>query len=426
MAGLFLSIQIALIQISSVYLRYLPFRTNLTEDEIKIFWRKMFLLCAIIITAHTILFAKFGVSPLIYKMAMLAGAAIYFALSVILILEKLIYHVFALGMQLLWTILLHTAASMTNSFLQQFLAVNEIFLQSLLYLLFFAALWRVEVNLFENILPARRVMEKEFKWYIALLPLPIFAGIFIPMFDNVLLHSFKERIVRFFIPLFFFLLYRSINLLTLQIEQKNRQEYLNKILSQQLQRLKARDSVIQENQRQISVFRHDLRHNYRLIAAMLRENKIAQAIEFISNQDKLLRQVEFENAAQSSITHSVVSIYLRKAQELSINFESKIRLPLNYVGGDFTALLSNLLDDAINFLQSQPPNAREIILAVSYDSQNIFMELSISCSEEILFAENFPAAMKNLSAFQEKHCAKIKNAQTADRLSILVSFKIAQ
>lgn len=417
MIGLFISIQIAAIQLSSVYLRYLPFRAGLTDDEIKFFWLKMLLLCGVIITADSILFLKFGVSALLYKSVSIVGMIIYFALSVILIREKFIYHVCALGMQLLWTILLHTLASITISFLNKFFIINEFFWQSALYLVFFAALWRVEVKLFENILPTRLVMEKELKWYMALLPLPIFLGIFIPMFDNVFLHSFKERIVRFFIPLFFILVYRSINLMTLQIEQKNRQEYWNKILNQQLQSLRARDSVIQESQKQVAVFRHDLRHNYRIIAAMLRENKISQAIEFISRQDNLLHQVEVANSEKNSVLHSVISIYRRKAQELSIKFEEKIHLPANYGGGDITVLISNLLDDAINLFQ-----AREIFLSISYDAQNIFLEFESLNGAEIIFEDSGCNTVKTLETFKQKHSAKIKNVQAAKRLNISVSF----
>ncbi len=425
----FISINIALIQLSNVYLRYLPFRSNLTEDETRKFWIKILKLCSILITADTILFLKFGILPLIYKMMFLIGWLSYFAMSVLFIKDKFKNHIFVLGMQGLWAILLQTLASITISLLKNFFVVNEIFMQGLIYLVFFAILWRFEIKLFENVLPARPVMEQHFKWYIAILPLPMLFGITTPMMDNIFIHSFKERLVRFFIPLFFFLVYRSLSNLTLQLEKKNQQEYFNRILNHQLQSLKTRDLIIQENQKSLAVFRHDLRHNCRLIAAMLKEGKIQNAIDFISKQDMLLRQTESEKDSSISVLQSVISIYRQKAQENSIKFDAKINLPINYNSGDVTILLSNLLDNAINFSKSDPPNEREIFLLVSYDEDSIFIDIANSFNEKIIFDEsglprwNLGNGMKTLLTFRDKHFAKIKFVQTEKRLNISIYFR---
>jgi signal transduction histidine kinase len=196
-----------------------------------------------------------------------------------------------------------------------------------------------------------------------------------------------------------------------------------------LQSLKERNLIIQDEQKKLAVFRHDLRHNYRLIAAMLNENKIQKAIDFISKQDELLRNVDANDDLPPSILHSVISIYRKKAQELSIKFYSKINLPLNYNSGDITILLTNLLDNAINFNKSDSLEKREIILSVSYDEDNIFIEIANRFNEKVILDENglprwkFGNGMKTLLAFRDKHLAKIKFIRTDDRLNILIYFR---
>ena len=77
---------------------------------------------------------------------------------------------------------------------------------------------------------------------------------------------------------------------TRQIDEQRHNEYINNMLNQQLESLKRHNLLIQENQKQISIFRHDLRHSYRLISAMLKEGNVEEALIHIKTQDELINQ----------------------------------------------------------------------------------------------------------------------------------------
>lgn len=428
MALVVIALSVTLIQLSGVYLRYLPFRADLTDDKTKNFWRKIFALSAVLFSCNIFLFEEFGIVPLIYKSAFALGWFSYVGLSVILIRQKFAYHIFVVGMQGLWSIMLHTMASIFNSLFLKNFSVNEIFLHSALYLFLFLILLRAETEVFKNILSAQRILEKQFKWYVAILPLTILFGIVIPMVDDILIHSFKQRILRFLIPLFFFLIYRSFNMMVLQIDKKNQQAHLNQLLNQKLQTLKEHNLLIEENQKQLAIFRHDLRHNYRLIAVMLNEGKVSKAIKYILHRDKLLSQTETEEDMPESLLDSVILIYRRKAQDFSIKFETDIKLLSlnNSADGDIIILLSNLLDNAINASKKQPLESREITVMIAQIDKNISLEVSNRYDEKIILDKNgfpnwkFGGGMNTLLTFQKKYDAEINFVQSEGKLKILI------
>ena len=59
-------------------------------------------------------------------------------------------------------------------------------------------------------------------------------------------------------------------------------------LSDKLSRLKEYNELIQENHKKVSVMRHDLRHNYNLIYALLESGNLEKAREHIKKQEELL------------------------------------------------------------------------------------------------------------------------------------------
>jgi len=70
--NLWLPVIVALIQISDSYLRYLSFKSGMTEEEKAVFWRRIWafgafaaFICALILNS--------GVSPFAYKLILMVG-----------------------------------------------------------------------------------------------------------------------------------------------------------------------------------------------------------------------------------------------------------------------------------------------------------------------------------------------------------------
>ena len=91
----------------------------------------------------------------------------------------------------------------------------------------------------------------------------------------------------YFIATFFFL-YHYILTAAKKFYDLQRTERNKRRLQEKIDVLKDYSTQIEENQRLVSVMRHDLRHNYNLIHSMLKNGLIDEAREHISKQKQIL------------------------------------------------------------------------------------------------------------------------------------------
>ncbi|MBQ7704544.1 MAG: sensor histidine kinase [Selenomonadaceae bacterium] len=427
---LLVSATIALTQILNACLRWLPFSKRMTLEESKILWKKFLILAALLFVGDTILFQIYGLDAKFYKLAFSVGWILYFGIAAVTIREKFIRHIFVFGMHGIWALIVQGMAGTLNSAVQEFFSVNEFLLQGILNIFWLVILWQWEKEIFINLLMPNYFFESKYRWFNALLPLVILAGIYLTMLNNVLIQPFKERFLRFLIPGFFLIMYRSANVANREIEKKNRRQYFNKILQQQLQNLREYNLIQQENQQQVAIFRHDLRHNYRLISAMVKEGKFQAAIEHIQIQNELLGKTdESEKISANSILNAVILTYQAKAQNLGITATVDIQAFELSNEGDFTIVVSNLFDNAISASLKQSADSRKIFLSILRAGEKIFLEISNRCEEILELDEKglplwkYGTGMKTLLEFQEKYQAQVNFAQTEDWLKISVSWE---
>ncbi len=427
---LLVSATIGITQLLNAYLRYLPFSKRMTLEEIQTLWTKFLVLAALLFFGYTILFQIFGLDAKFYKLAFTIGWIFYFVISVVTIKEKFIHHIFVFGMHGIWALIIQGMAATVNATLQEFFTVNEFLLQGILNIFWLVILLKWEKEIFINLLLPNYFFESKFRWYNALLPLAILMGTYLTMLDNVLIQPFKERFLRFLIPIFFLMMYRSVNIANREIEKKNRREYFNKTLQQQLQNLREYNLIEQENQKQLAIFRHDLRHNYRLISAMVKEGKFQAAIEHIQLQNELLGKTdESDKISANSILNAVILTYQAKAQNLGIKVSVDVQAFEISNEGDFAILLSNLFDNAISASLKQPADLREIFLSIRRADFKISFEISNRCEEILELNEKglpvwkYGTGMKTLLNFLEKYQAQVKFFQADDWLKISVSWK---
>lgn len=292
MIFIMVSLGIVAMQLSEAYLRYLPFRATMTPERTKVLRRQFLILSAALLTIYILAFLEFGIGGASFKLMLFTGWMPYFLVGLTVIGGQMKAHVFAFGMEALWVLMLHSLTTMCVYFLVQagLELPSEIFiLHGILYMGLFLALLPWERKLFATILPSKNIFDNQFGWYIAILPAAIFLGSSVLMFDGYYPHPAREQLSRLGIPLFFFLMYRSMSISTRQLDERNQREHVNELVNQQLESLRKYNLVMQEHQKRLAIFRHDRRHNYRLISAMLDQGQIKEAIDYVEAQAQLLK-----------------------------------------------------------------------------------------------------------------------------------------
>ena len=254
--NLWLPVIVALIQISDSYLRYLSFKSGMTEGEKVVFWRRIYAWSILAAIIYAIVLNS-GVSPFAYKLILMVGWIPYLLIFMVSLKRDVWSHIFVFGMSALWSFSQHNWSSivvidvlkLTNS--DYLLTVH-----GTLYLFWFLILLPVERLCFSKLLVASEVFSvRTFGCYIAFLPLIVLFGPMFLMADDELIHSFDERISRLLLPAVFFFFYYNALTIAKHIYERLRAEQTGKRLKAELAFLERYQAAMEANQEKISILR---------------------------------------------------------------------------------------------------------------------------------------------------------------------------
>lgn len=413
----YMAVILTLIQLSSAYLRYLPFSRELSP-EITSKLKKYCLLWSLAgLTINFFIFSN-GIHYLAYKTATFPGWIAYFLISLLIIKNKFLQHIFVLGMQCLWTFMLHSFAGMVVALIFGSMAEELLHLQITLYLVLFFALFKVERQLFLNLLPNPSFFkDKTLRIYISVFPFAICLGMMVSIADVTFLPTWRERLSHAILPIFFFLIYQSLSAATRQVAEEQLQVENSRILEQQVKKFEENHALIQKNQREVAELQKNLLKNYRTIDELLEKGKINEAIAFIERQTHILDSTRVKVFCLAPLVNVVLSIYLQRAKEIGIKVSHKVDLPPKFATdeSDLAVLLSNLLENAINACKQQKnPSEREISVTIRHNGRQYLLDISNRYDYPINFDENglpytkkigHGIGMASLQTFAEKYDA---------------------
>ena len=398
-----ISLFVCILQFCGAYLRYLSISPYITARERRNLFRLFGVLAALSFTLSMLV--TLAHPPFIahgYKFSLLFGALPWVAVFFLVIPHRHTEQVFVLGMVACWVFLLHTGSSMICSFLIPgfegehlppfLLAVYE----AVVYLLLYLGLLPMELRLFRTLLPPDALpffRETPFRWGIALLPLLVMFMPFALLVDLNFVHSWQERISRMALPLIFFFLYRSI----LHTASRYKQEMLlarrERLLLHETEFLRNYTRLMQEGQERLRILRHDMRHQYRLLYALIANGESEKAMQHIEGQEAALDATAIRPCSTLPLINAVLSIYSHQAQEAGITFTQKVNLPqaLATDEGDLASLLSNLLENALHATREEK-ESRTITLFAQHKGTQCVLEVANAYTRPLCFApDGLPA-----------------------------------
>ena len=186
------------------------------------------------------------------------------------------------------------------------------------------------------------------------------------MADSRLWHSWPERLSRIYLPLVFFFFYRYVLIASKDFYARRRTEQNHRILSGQMSALEGYSRLMQKSGEQLSVLRHDLRHNYRIIHAMLENGELAKARETVAAELAKLKNAQPVSYANAPLLSAMLSIYIHRAEEMGCRVNARVDLPDRRIASenDLALLMSNVLIHAAKAGEIQPKGKREMMFTL--------------------------------------------------------------
>ena len=192
---------------------------------------------------------------------------------------------------------------------------------------------------------------------------------------------------------------------------------------QQEQLLLMQSTMLQQRMEQtvradqeIAIQRHDLRHRFHTLDAMLEKGNIEEARDYISSSHELLAETVVKRWCLNPVLDAVFSAYFRQAGANDIRIEADIDLPeeLPMDAAELSTVFANALENAIHAVQKLPAEQRVIRCKCIYRPQLMF-RVSNPYEGTVQFDKNGrPVAdgsahgfgTRSITAYCEKHGAE--------------------
>lgn len=287
---------VTIIQLAGAYIRYLPFSQIMERKEAATLWRNMLIWSVFGLLINFSVTYSLGITMATYKLLFFFGMTPYLVISVIHIPHRLPQHLFVLGIQALYAFMLHSSSGIILTLIYSNMTAILLPLQLTLWIFLFLLIYPWGQKLFTSLLPDEQfVSDTRLRWYIAFLPISFYVGCLISISNVTFLPELSSRLSRFSIPLFFFIFYSIVHYNSDEEQQHKKLKKNKERLTKQRESLKEHTKLMQENEKALSVLRHDMRHSYRLIYALLEKGDYDSIRNHIAAQKALLENTS-ENA----------------------------------------------------------------------------------------------------------------------------------
>lgn len=167
----------------------------------------------------------------------------------------------------------------------------------------------------------------------------------------VIFHSEYRNIGRY-IPFFaiFVLIYAAILWVIFGTIESMIDESNAELINQNVAYLELQLKTAKQNELAAKTVRHDLRHHNRNIMAMLKKGEIQEAVKYLEEYNDSIKTQKMNEFCPHITVNAILSSFYNKAKDngISISVKADTQENTSITDMDFVAILSNLLENAVN------------------------------------------------------------------------------
>lgn len=195
----------------------------------------------------------------------------------------------------------------------------------------------------------------------------------------------------------YWLIFRSIRAVVEKYEIRERE----RILAQQN---KMWEEQIEEQNHAINVARrdrHDLRHHYDTLLAMLSSGKIDETISYLNNQASYMDEEMFTTVCSHTAANAILSRWIVRAKDYGIRTDIDARIPVDIPMDDvaLVGIIANAIENAVEGCLRCPIEVERFIsvkaaYSLNHGAGKFHLVVENSCVDTIVFEDGFPQSQK--------------------------------
>lgn len=267
------------------------------------------------------------------------------------------------------------------------------------------------VLILENLKDLKKGREIPFSYWLAIVFVPV-ATIYIFLFTSMLFNQSNENhlwlillnnIIILLINLLVFYMYSKISKLVTVEGEKN-------LISQQNKYFEAQLFLMQDSQELTKSIRHDMRNHLTSIKSLIESKKYQEADNYIESTIGQLQKKAEISQTGNFLLDSLINykLYNIKKWNIQLQYTPVIPKDLPIDGFDLTAILGNLLDNALEALEKINGKEKKLTINLSYEKGCFLIKIQNSCNGDLQIEDGLPVTQKSNSHY---HGIGLKNVQ---------------
>lgn len=394
---------IAVLQAGGAYVRYMPFAGIMDDKTKRRLFRVNCLIQLINMSWMALLVDQLGLNVFTYKCCLALGWIPFFLSMLFIFPTAKAAQIFILGMQGIYMFALHGISGICILLGFSDIPTENLLIEHLfIYDIFFALTLPGAYCVFSPMLPSKRFMnEKSYSYYIAIIPMLLVTA---AMPTSLLgkLWSPDKLFVWLILAVFFIAFDRYLIREKKDFENITNIQSANHLMEKSISFLQSYAQLLQDNGKEMSIFRHDLRHRILALHGLLQRGQTEDALALLESSHEDLERTATHPYCLNPIINAIISIYFEKAKELSVRTSHKISFPqsLPSTESPLAYVLANLLENAIQASATMPKEKRTVDLTLLMKGNQIALSIVNQYDAPIRFDENgYPKADKEGHGF---------------------------
>lgn len=382
---------IAVLQAGGAYVRYMPFAGIMDDKTKRRLFRVNCLLLLFNMSWMALLVDQLGLNVFTYKCCLALGWIPFFLSMLFIFPTAKAAQIFILGMQGIYMFALHGISGICILLGFSDIPTENLLIEHLfIYDLFFALTLPGAYCVFSPMLPSKRFMnEKSYSYYIAIIPMLLVTA---AMPTSLLgkLWSPDKLFVWLILAVFFIAFDRYLIREKKDFENITNIQSANHLMEKSISFLQSYAQLLQDNGKEMSIFRHDLRHRILALHGLLQRGQTEDALALLESAHEDLERTATHPYCLNPIINAIISIYFEKAKELSVRTNHKISFPqsLPSIESPLAYVLANLLENALQAAATMPKEKRTVDLTLLMKGNQIALSIVNQYDAPIRFDEN--------------------------------------
>lgn len=178
-----------------------------------------------------------------------------------------------------------------------------------------------------------------------------------------------------------------------ELEKKFKLKNDQNILKLQASTSEYQIQQIRESQKEMIIYRHDLRHHLNLIEGYLEKGNTEQAKSYISKINNSIDKFFIKRYCENETVNSIISFYISRAENNNIKVELDVNIPIfiQIDPSDICVILSNGLENALHAVEElSEQEKRWMKISVYIKNSKFYIEIINPFIGEVVFENELP------------------------------------